>query len=224
MVTDLVAISPGGEEFHGSGELVGELATERRGQGGFGYDPIFVPIGDTRTVAEIGRRLEAPELAPRPCGPRACRGNRRGLTYAQRVDAAQALADLTEISSQVAQVAIVDRDGSLLATTVRDPARAERFVGAVLRLLEEADRLARSRGLPELTQLEASTLDGSVFAVRRDGRLIAATTRPDPTVGLVFYDLKHCLGSVEEAAAPAANGAPAPAARRRRKAEADTSA
>ena len=54
MVTDLVAISPEGEEFHGSGELVGELAAERRGEGGFGYDPIFVPAGDTRTVAEIG--------------------------------------------------------------------------------------------------------------------------------------------------------------------------
>src|SRR5579871_753363 len=139
------------------------------------------------------------------------------------MDAAQALADLTEISSQVGQVAIVDRDGTLLATTVRDPARAERLVSAVARLIEEADRLARSRGLPELTQIEASTLEGSVFVVRRDGRLIAATTRPDPTVGLVFYDLKHCLGSIEDAPAEAAaNGAGEVPARRRRKA--DTSA
>jgi predicted regulator of Ras-like GTPase activity (Roadblock/LC7/MglB family) len=137
------------------------------------------------------------------------------------MDAAQALADLTEISSQVVQAAIVDRDGSLLATTVRDPGRAERLVSAISRLLEEADRLARSRGLPDLTQLEASTLEGSVFAVRRDGRLVAATTRPDPTVGLVFYDLKHCLGSIEEAAPPAANGSRT-APRTRRKA--DTSA
>ena len=41
-------------------------------------------------------------------------------------------------------------------------------------------------------------VEGSVFAVRREGRLIAATTRPDPTVGLVFYDLKHCLRSIED--------------------------
>src|SRR6201986_3788806 len=136
------------------------------------------------------------------------------------MDAEQALADLTEISSQVAQVAIVDRDGSLLATTARDPARAKRFVDAVTRLLEDADRLARTRGLPELSQLEASTLEGSVFAVRRDGRLIAATTRPDPTVGLVFYDLKHCLGGIEEPSPPAPNGTKAPAARRRRTPEA----
>ena len=114
------------------------------------------------------------------------------------MDAAQALADLTEISSQVAEVAILDADGSVLAATGGDPARTERFVAASQRLLEEADRLALARGLPELTQLESSTLDGSVFAVRRNARLIVATTRPDPTVGLIFYDLKHCLGSIDE--------------------------
>jgi predicted regulator of Ras-like GTPase activity (Roadblock/LC7/MglB family) len=142
------------------------------------------------------------------------------------MDAAQALADLTEISSQVNQVAILDRDGTLLAASASDPKRAERFVAALKPLLEEADRLARSRGLPELTQLEVSTLEGSVFAVRQDDRLIAATTRTDPTVGLIFYDLKHCLGAIDDATASQetpANGSGEPAeARRRRKA--DTSA
>jgi predicted regulator of Ras-like GTPase activity (Roadblock/LC7/MglB family) len=139
------------------------------------------------------------------------------------MDAAQALADLTEISSQVVQVAIVDRDGSVLASTVDDPIRTERFVTGVTQLLDEADRLALARGLTELGQLEASTLEGSVFAVRRDGRLVAATTRPDPTVGLVFYDLKHCLGSIEgaheEPAPKRANGT-----RRTTRKKADTSA
>jgi predicted regulator of Ras-like GTPase activity (Roadblock/LC7/MglB family) len=140
------------------------------------------------------------------------------------MDADQALADLTEISSQVIQVAIVDRDGSLLATTVGDPARAQRLTAGIGRLLEEADRLARARGLPEVAQLEASAFEGSVFAVRHDGRMIAATTRPDPTVGLVFYDLKHCLGAIDAPAATEAvvNGSVEKPARRRRKA--DTSA
>jgi len=144
------------------------------------------------------------------------------------MDAAQALADLTEISSQVHQVAILDSDGTLLAATARDPVRAERFVAALTPLLDEADRLARSRGLPELAQLEVSTLEGSVFAVRQDDRLIVATTRPDPTVGLVFYDLKHCLGSIDADAdtghEPGANGAAEADAVSRRRRRADTSA
>jgi predicted regulator of Ras-like GTPase activity (Roadblock/LC7/MglB family) len=139
------------------------------------------------------------------------------------MDAAQALADLTEISSEVVNVVIVDGEGSLLATTVGDQQRAERLVAATSRLLDEAERLARARGLGELTQLEASTLEGSVFAVRAKGRLIAATTRPDPTVGLVFYDLKHCLGSIEETPPPKPAAAKAAAPPRRGK-KADTSA
>ena len=121
----------------------------------------------------------------------------------RRMDAAQALADMTEISSQVVHVAIVDGEGTVLATTISDPGRAARFVEGVTRLLEEADSLRQARGLSSLSQLEAATLEGSVFVVRRNGRLIAATTRPDPTVGLVFYDLKHCLRSIEDADAAA---------------------
>jgi XTP/dITP diphosphohydrolase len=34
-------------------KLEGHLIRERRGTGGFGYDPVFVPDGDTRTTAEM---------------------------------------------------------------------------------------------------------------------------------------------------------------------------
>jgi XTP/dITP diphosphohydrolase len=54
MVTELVALAPDGDELRGHGVLEGELATERRGSAGFGYDPIFIPAGDSRTIAEIG--------------------------------------------------------------------------------------------------------------------------------------------------------------------------
>ncbi|HEY7792622.1 MAG TPA: non-canonical purine NTP pyrophosphatase [Gaiellaceae bacterium] len=53
-VCELVAAGPGGEERRGSGTLEGTIATGRRGNEGFGYDPIFVPVGETRTVAELG--------------------------------------------------------------------------------------------------------------------------------------------------------------------------
>ena len=116
------------------------------------------------------------------------------------VDAAQALGDLTEISSQIVQAAIVGDGGVVLASTFADAERAKRFAAGVERLLAEADGVREAQGLPELTQLEAATLAGSVFVVR-DGagpRFVAAVTRPEPTVGLVFYDLKHCLRSIDE--------------------------
>lgn len=53
-VCELVCLSPGLEEFRGTGILEGRLAEEPRGSEGFGYDPIFIPRGETRTVAELG--------------------------------------------------------------------------------------------------------------------------------------------------------------------------
>ncbi|HEY6125540.1 MAG TPA: RdgB/HAM1 family non-canonical purine NTP pyrophosphatase [Steroidobacteraceae bacterium] len=37
----------------GEGVWEGAIATAPRGTGGFGYDPIFIPRGDTRTAAEL---------------------------------------------------------------------------------------------------------------------------------------------------------------------------
>jgi XTP/dITP diphosphohydrolase len=68
----LVAIAPDGGELVARGELPGSFAREPRGSEGFGYDPIFVPDGEARTVAELGnawkdehshRALAARELA-----------------------------------------------------------------------------------------------------------------------------------------------------------------
>ena len=53
-VCELVVVSPAGEESRGTGVLEGTIAEEPRGSGGFGYDPIFVADGETRTVAELG--------------------------------------------------------------------------------------------------------------------------------------------------------------------------
>ena len=56
MVSELVCLSPTLEEFHTAGVLEGAIAEGRRGEGGFGYDPIFIPAGFDQTVAEIGER------------------------------------------------------------------------------------------------------------------------------------------------------------------------
>jgi XTP/dITP diphosphohydrolase len=55
----LVAISPEGEEVVARGTLEGSFAEEPRGSEGFGYDPIFVPEGETRPVAELGDAWKA---------------------------------------------------------------------------------------------------------------------------------------------------------------------
>ena len=37
-----------------SGECRGHIATEKRGEGGFGYDPVFIPDGYSSSFAELG--------------------------------------------------------------------------------------------------------------------------------------------------------------------------
>ncbi len=50
----LVLLSPAGEEKVFEGLLKGTISRDMRGRGGFGYDPIFVPEGETKTLAELG--------------------------------------------------------------------------------------------------------------------------------------------------------------------------
>jgi XTP/dITP diphosphohydrolase len=47
-------LSPEGDERRATGTVEGTIALEPRGSEGFGYDPIFVPKGESRTVAELG--------------------------------------------------------------------------------------------------------------------------------------------------------------------------
>jgi XTP/dITP diphosphohydrolase len=46
-------VVPGGEETVVRGDWRGTLIREPRGANGFGYDPIFVPEGETRSSAEL---------------------------------------------------------------------------------------------------------------------------------------------------------------------------
>jgi XTP/dITP diphosphohydrolase len=58
-VCELVLLSPQGTEVRGTGTLEGAIGRERRGSGGFGYDPVFVPAGEARTVGELGDSWKA---------------------------------------------------------------------------------------------------------------------------------------------------------------------
>ena len=46
-------VTPDGTEHVVEGVVTGHLIRAPRGDGGFGYDPIFVPEGETRTTAEL---------------------------------------------------------------------------------------------------------------------------------------------------------------------------
>jgi XTP/dITP diphosphohydrolase len=48
-----VLVTPTGLETVAEGVVEGNLLAEPRGTGGFGYDPIFVPMGESRTMAEL---------------------------------------------------------------------------------------------------------------------------------------------------------------------------
>ena len=50
----MVAIAPDGRELVAEGVLEGSIARAASGEQGFGFDPVFVPEGETRTVADLG--------------------------------------------------------------------------------------------------------------------------------------------------------------------------
>jgi predicted regulator of Ras-like GTPase activity (Roadblock/LC7/MglB family) len=115
---------------------------------------------------------------------------------------AEALKDLTEISTQIEAAVVLDREGTVVASTLDDE-RAGRLAGSALELLRAAEEHKAEADGAELVQLDVALRGGSVFLVADADRVITATTRAEPTVGLVFYDLKSCLrGLGEEEAKP----------------------
>jgi len=122
-----------------------------------------------------------------------------------RMDAARAIAEMTDISPQMREVVVIGSDGAVVGTNAASEERATRLADGARRLLDAAEPEQ-----PGVAQLEAATVAGSVFVVRDGERVIVATTASEPTVGLVFYDLKTCLRSIDE---------PKPKPARRRKAQ-----
>ena len=115
------------------------------------------------------------------------------------MDAAQALTELTELSSQIERAVVLSADGLVLGSTLDDSA-TETLARTALELVAAAFEL---RPAPdEVTRVEVELAEGAVFVLREGGRTIAATTRPQPTAGLVAYDLRTCLQRIDEPAKP----------------------
>jgi XTP/dITP diphosphohydrolase len=55
----LVMVAPDGTETHATGFVEGTIAHEPSGDGGFGYDPVFVPEGHSESFAALGPDVKA---------------------------------------------------------------------------------------------------------------------------------------------------------------------
>lgn len=53
-VSHIVAFSPTGKEYSAQGKVEGYIAHKPMGDKGFGYDPVFIPKGETRSFAQLG--------------------------------------------------------------------------------------------------------------------------------------------------------------------------
>lgn len=122
------------------------------------------------------------------------------------MDAEQAVRELMEISSQITAAIVFDADGAMLATSSEDPAASARLSAATLELVAAAADLGSEPR--EVTRVEVELEEGAIFVVREGAHTVAATTGPNPTSGLVVYDLRTCAQAID---------APAPKKRRARK-------
>ena len=111
------------------------------------------------------------------------------------MDAAQALAELADLSSQVVRAVVLEEGGDVLAGT-DEAAEAQALAGAALALVAAAGDLSSAGA--EVTRVEVELAEGGFFVLREDGRTIAATTGSGPTAGLVAYDLRTCLHSIDK--------------------------
>lgn len=112
------------------------------------------------------------------------------------MDVAQALAELTELSSQVERAVVLDAGGAVLGSTLDDGAAAQALAQAALDLVAAAGELHASQ--VQVTRAEVELAEGSLLVLSEGGRTIAATTGPRPTAGLLAYDLRTCLQRIAE--------------------------
>lgn len=100
--------------------------------------------------------------------------------------AADALARLMELSTEIVEVVTVDRAGAVEAFSGCAPERAATLAraGGELRALAGGEDVVR-------VQVERDR--GCLFVVVDQRRLAVATTHPDVTAGLVHHDLRTVL-------------------------------
>jgi hypothetical protein len=130
------------------------------------------------------------------------RTGQSSLIASPAMEAARALADLTEISPQIEAAVVFDRDGRPQGFVGLSEQSAQRVAHAGRALLAGAAETPGDHA--RVTQLHASLGAGDIFTVAADERAIVAVASKPQAPGLVFYDLKRCLAAVGEPEPPAA--------------------
>jgi len=111
------------------------------------------------------------------------------------MEAAQAIRELMELSSQITAAIALGEDGSVLASSSDDGAATASLSASTLELVSAAADLGPDGG--DVTRVEVELDEGALFVVREGGRTVAATTGPKPTSGLVVYDLRTCAQAID---------------------------
>jgi len=111
------------------------------------------------------------------------------------MEAAQALRELMELSSQITAAIALDADGSVLAVSSDDAAIEAALTSSTVELVAAAGDLGADGR--EVTRVEVELEEGAFFVVREAGRTVAARTGPNPTSGLVVYDLRTCAQGID---------------------------
>ena len=124
------------------------------------------------------------------------------------MDVAQALSELTELSSQVRHAVVLDADGAVLGSTGDDSFATDALAAAARELAAAAGDLRGQSSNAAVRRVEVELAEGAVFVLRLGERTIAATTVPQPTAGLVAYDLRTCLDAISEPETPKRKRAP----------------
>lgn len=121
-----------------------------------------------------------------------------------------AIQELLDVSPQVEVALVTTRTGDTVAASLRSGVSADhiasRITPLIVRMIEQTERARVELGREPVTQCEVACGDGSVFLVADASRVVVAVTDAEPTVGLVFYDLKTALRVVREADAASTNG------------------
>ena len=106
---------------------------------------------------------------------------------------ALALDYLGELSTDIEDIVVIDRAGRIAAATGDDADRTERMRELFVALLDRASEALPKAGVD---QLEVTTAEGSVFAVRGSDWTVGVVAGRKPLSSLMFYDLRNVVSDL----------------------------